>query len=130
MPIPSKKWLDDHNLRIVFDKGERFHLEHKPDAPLTVGGKRPPYVPKPIEEAKLDIHSAVKQAERDARPSKEKLALMSTSDPDYYAESLLYEISEVHKSVIECFEDLKKHMTVIEKLMATNKKVKRRKTTS
>lgn len=84
--------------------------------------RRLQYVPKPIEEAKLDIRSAVKQAEKDARPSKEKLALMSTSDPDYYAENLLYEISEVHKSVIECFEDLKKHMTVIEKTLTTIKK--------
>jgi hypothetical protein len=53
LPFPSKKWLDDHNLRIVFDKGERYHIEHKPNAPLAPAGKRPPYKPKPIDQDHL-----------------------------------------------------------------------------
>jgi hypothetical protein len=50
-----------------------------------------------------------------------KLDLQRTSDPDYYAETLLYEIRQTHQSVMDCFEDLKKHLTVIEKLLMTMK---------
>lgn len=50
-----------------------------------------------------------------------KLDLQRTSDPDYYAETLLYEVRQTHQSVIDCFEDLKKHLTVIEKLLMTIK---------
>ena len=53
--------------------------------------------------------------------SGKKLDLQRTSDPDYYAETLLYEIRQTYESVIDCFEDLKKHLTVIEKLLMTMK---------
>lgn len=53
--------------------------------------------------------------------SGKKLTLSRTSDPDYYAETLLFEIRQTHQSVVDCFEDLKKHVTVIEKLLMTMK---------
>jgi len=47
LPIPSKEWLEERNLKIVWDNRGKWHLEPKnPHAPT---GKRPPYVPKPIE---------------------------------------------------------------------------------
>jgi hypothetical protein len=57
----------------------------------------------------------------------QKFSPMKTSDPDYYAESLLYEIKSAHDSVIECFKELKKQLTVIEEhLMAIRKRVRKK----
>ena len=46
-------------------------------------------------------------------PDPRRLNIPSTSDPDYYADSILDEIKSVHNSVIECFKDLEKHLKVI-----------------
>jgi hypothetical protein len=119
------------------DEREKERIRRK--AALLAGKKlsdldRPPYVPKPIQEARYsesDLQSAARQVESEVHPSKTKLSVMKTSDPDYYAESLLYEMRQTQKSVLECFDDLKKHMIVIEKMLMTiNRRVKKWKTTS
>lgn len=49
-----------------------------------------------------------------------------TSEADFYAEALLDEIKSTHNSVIECFRDLEKQLTVIkEQLMAIRRRLKK-----
>lgn len=59
--------------------------------------------------------------------SRTRLDIPRTSDPDYFAESLLDEIRSCHNSVIDCYRDLKKQLTVIEKnLMAIKRSVRKK----
>jgi len=53
-----------------------------------------------------------------------RLDIPKTSDPDYYADSLLDEIKAVHDSVIDCFRDLKERLIAIENKMAKKRSVK------
>ena len=57
------------------------------------------------------------QPRRERNRQGNKLDIPKTSDPDYYADSLLDEIKSVHTSVIDCYRDLKERLTVIENKM-------------
>lgn len=66
------------------------------------------------------------QKEGTPQPStKKRLEISKTSDPDYYAETLLYEIRRTHNSIIDCYRALEKHLNEIDTRIAKKRKVRK-----
>lgn len=56
---------------------------------------------------------------------KKRLDVSKTSDPDYFAETLLYEIRQANNSVVECYRALEEHLTKIENRITKKRQVRK-----